>query len=54
MNSTQPKDAEYLCDGLYYKRSLNGVIFMWLNEGWTKSQKTWEEVKGDRDSVRLN
>ena len=40
----KPKDAEYLHDGIFYKRGIHDLVFMHIGDKWTRSQKPWSEI----------
>jgi len=39
-----PKNAQYMHEGLYYKKGVHGMVFKWTDFGWTKSTKRWSDV----------
>lgn len=47
-NTNIPTAAQYLHDGLYYKKGIRGVIFKWVSGEWTRSTKSWSKVKCGR------
>lgn len=44
-----PKNAQYLHEGLYYKKGVHDIVFKWVADEWTRSTKKWSEVvRGDK------
>lgn len=53
MNQEHPKGAQYLCDDIYYKRSAINLVFMFINDGWTRSRKTWDEIIENKEAMQI-
>ena len=40
-----PKDAQYLTDGLYYKKGVHDIVFKRVNDEWVRSGRYWTDIK---------
>jgi hypothetical protein len=39
-----PNDSQLEISGTYYKAGSHGLVFIWLNDAWTRSGKSADEL----------
>ncbi len=47
-----PTDAQYMSDGLYYKKGSHGFVFRWSADEWVRSTKSWNEVSRGKNELK--
>ena len=44
MKMNKSNEAQFEHDGLLYKKGIHNLVFMLIDNKWTKSSKQWSEV----------
>lgn len=40
----KPKNAQYIHDGMFYKKGVHDKVFIWVVDQWILSTKRWSDI----------